>query len=103
MKVLIAGGAGYIGATTAHLFKEAGHEAVILDDLSTGHQRNVEGFEVIEGDRGHVAVLKRAFQHHEYDVVLDFAAKIQVEESMRLPKEYYLNNTFGTLALADAT
>lgn len=102
MKVLIVGGAGYIGGTTAHLFKEAGHQVVVLDNLSTGHKHNIPDFELVEGNAGDEQLLTQVFAKHKFDAVLDFAAKIRVEESMTEPKLYFTNNTVEALRLIDA-
>ena len=99
MKTLINGGAGFIGATTAKLFAAAGHDVVIYDNFSTGHKHNVDGLTVINGDSGDVATLAPALK--DVDVVLDFAAKIRVDESMEQPKLYYTNNTFDALTVID--
>ncbi len=103
MKVFIAGGAGYIGATTAHLFRQAGHEVVVFDNLSTGHRHNVPDFTFIEADLADTAAIAKALDGQNYDVVLDFAAKIRVDESVTMPKEYFESNTLNVVNLADAT
>jgi UDP-glucose 4-epimerase len=101
MKALIVGGAGFIGGTTTRLFIEAGYDVVVLDNLSTGHRHNLEGVKLIEGDVDNAALLQKLFADHQFDIVLDFAAKIQVGESMQEPKLYYQNNTLGPLVLLD--
>ncbi len=101
MKVLIAGGAGFIGGTTAQLFVEAGHKVVIIDNLSTGHRHNVPGIELIEMDVGDIGSLKSVLDAHHFDAALQFAAKIRVEESMEHPLDYLQNNAFASAALID--
>ena len=101
MRVLIVGGAGFIGGVTSQLFKKAGHEVVILDNLSTGHRHNVEGFELVEADAGDQKAVAALFKDYQFDTVLDFAAKIQVGESMEKPREYYANNTIDALNVLD--
>ena len=96
MKLLVTGGAGYIGAVVAAQLLAAGHEVVVLDDLSTGHRDGVpDGASFV---RGHLRdagdVLDQSF-----DGVLHFAAKAQVAESVEHPDLYWDNNVVGTLAL----
>ena len=98
-KVLVTGGAGYIGSVvTAHLI-EAGHRVTVLDDLSTGHRQAVHGAaEFIEGRVQDAAdVLDPS-----YDAVLHFAAYSQVGESVATPGKYWRNNVGGSLDLLDA-
>jgi UDP-glucose 4-epimerase len=102
MNVLIVGGAGYIGGTTAHFFHEAGHTVTILDNLSTGHRHNISDLHLIEGDCGDIAFLDRHLDQHTFDVVLHFAAKIRADESMEQPLKYFQNNTFNAAVLIDA-
>ncbi|MBW3537885.1 UDP-glucose 4-epimerase GalE [Candidatus Parcubacteria bacterium] len=102
MRVLIAGGAGYIGGVTAKLFQEAGHDVVVFDNLSTGHRHNLQDAELVVGDLTKPGDLQALFDGRRFDVVLNFAAKIQVEESMRRPRLYFENNSFGALRLIDA-
>ena len=63
MNVLIVGGAGYIGGTTARLFEAAKHKVAILDDLSTGHRHNIEGLEQFEAEPGDVVYVPRQTWH----------------------------------------
>jgi UDP-glucose 4-epimerase len=102
MKVLVTGGAGYIGSVVAQQLLDAGYEVVVLDDLSTGHRDAVPeaaGFEKVSlldlpATEG---VLAGGF-----DGVMHFAAKSLVGESMQRPELYYRNNVCGTLNLLDA-
>ncbi|WP_017588187.1 UDP-glucose 4-epimerase GalE [Nocardiopsis ganjiahuensis] len=99
MKLLVTGGAGYVGSVvTAHLL-EAGHEVTVLDVLSTGHRDAVPpGATLVEGDiRAAADVLDPSF-----DAVLHFAAKTLVGESVQDPGPYWDNNVGGTLALLEA-
>ena len=100
MKLLVTGGAGYIGSVVAAQLIEDGHEVVVLDDLSTGHADGVpRGAAFVEGDlRADAApVLATGI-----DAVLDFAAKSLVAESVAQPALYWQHNLGGTLALLDA-
>ncbi|MEV6395746.1 UDP-glucose 4-epimerase GalE [Streptomyces sp. NPDC051907] len=98
-KYLVTGGAGYVGSVvTAHLL-EAGHEATVLDDLSTGFRDGVPaGATFVEAD------VKDAADHLDpsYDGVLHFAASSQVGESVAKPEKYWANNVGGTMALLGA-
>lgn len=96
MKLLVTGGAGYIGAVVASQLLQAGHEVVVLDDLSTGHRDNVPtGARFVEGRvQSAGEVLDRSFGG-----VLHFAAKSLVAESVERPEIYWDNNVVGTLDL----
>ncbi|MFC6067846.1 UDP-glucose 4-epimerase GalE [Streptomyces ochraceiscleroticus] len=98
-KYLVTGGAGYVGSVVAAHLLEAGHEVVVLDDLSTGHRVGVpEGAEFIEGRVQDAAKwLDRSF-----DAVLHFAAFSQVGESVVDPEKYWRNNVGGTMDLLAA-
>ncbi|MGI9492086.1 MAG: NAD-dependent epimerase/dehydratase family protein, partial [Geminicoccaceae bacterium] len=90
-KVLVTGGAGYIGSHVVKALVGAGHEVLVLDNLSTGHAWAVGGGEIIVGDVGDRAVLEALFQAHRFEAVLHFAAHIWVGESVRDPVKYYRN------------
>lgn len=102
MKVLITGGAGYIGATIASACLDAGHEVVILDDLSTGRREYAEGREFVHGDVGDTALLDRVLGDGSIDAVVHCAASIIVPESVADPLGYYRNNVAKSIDLADA-
>jgi UDP-glucose 4-epimerase len=100
MRVLVTGGAGYIGSVVAAQLLAAGHEVVVVDDLSTGHRDAVpDGAEFHQSD---VANLEAVLGSWQLDAVIHFAAKSIVPESMREPAAYWRNNVAGTLALLDA-
>lgn len=101
-KVLVVGGAGYIGSHMVKLLLEQGHAVVTLDNLSTGFRDAVRGGEFVEGDIGDQALLDRLFPAHEFDAVMHFAAFIQVGESVEQPGKYYQNNVANTLNLLNA-
>lgn len=102
MKVLITGGAGYIGSTVASACEDAGHEVVILDDFSTGRREFVGERTLYEGDVADAELLDRLFQTEKVDAVVHCAAKIVVPESVAEPLSYYDNNVSRTLVLLEA-
>ncbi|SFT78690.1 UDP-glucose 4-epimerase [Actinopolyspora lacussalsi subsp. righensis] len=100
MKLLVTGGAGYVGSVCAARLLEAGHQVVVLDDLSTGHADAVpEGCRLVTGDvAGHASeVLAEGF-----DGVLHFAAKSLVAESTKDPARYWHGNVLTSVRLLDA-
>ena len=92
MKVMVAGGAGYIGSHTVKELLKDGFEAVIFDDFSTGKKELIIGGEVFTGDLRDDESLKRFFKLHDVRAVLHFASLIQVGESYLDPQKYYLHN-----------
>lgn len=102
MKVLVVGGAGYIGSHMVLMLSERGHEVVVLDDLSTGHREAVLAGEFVEGSMADAQLLDRLFAAHRFDGVMHFASYIQVGESVLAPAKYYRNNVANTLVLLDA-
>ena len=102
MKILITGGAGYIGSTIASACLDAGHEVVLLDDLSAGRREFVRDLPFYEGDVGDQTLLNQVFTEHAIDAVVHCAAKIVVPESVEHPLEYYTNNVGKTLVLLAA-
>ncbi|MGM0558480.1 MAG: UDP-glucose 4-epimerase GalE [Myxococcota bacterium] len=102
MKVLVTGGAGYIGSHVAYELVDAGHDVVILDNLSTGVRENVpEQAEFVLGDTGDAELTRRVLAD-EVDAVMHFAASIVVPESVERPLAYYGNNTCNTRSLLEA-
>lgn len=99
MKVLITGGAGYIGSTVASACEDAGHEVVILDDFSTGKREFVRDRILYEGDIADEALLERLCAEQQIDAVVHCAAKIVVPESVADPLGYYDNNVGKTVKL----
>ena len=100
MRLLVTGGAGYIGSVVASLLTGAGHEVVVLDDLSTGHAAAVPA--AAEFVRGTVRDDAQAVLAGGADAVLHFAAKSLVAESVASPSLYWQHNLGGTLALLEA-
>lgn len=102
MKVLVTGGAGYIGSHMVQMLCEHRIDVVTLDNLSNGYRDAVVGGEFVQGDVADAELLMRLCTRHEFDAVLHFAAFIQVGESVADPAKYYRNNLQGTLSLLDA-
>ncbi len=98
-RVLVTGGAGYIGSHVAALLRERGHRVVIYDNLSTGHRDAVLGSELVIADLADTAVLDRTLREFRPDAVMHFAAFIEVAESVRDPLKYYHNNAANTINL----
>src|SRR5688500_11824734 len=102
MKVLVTGGAGYIGSTTAQALEEAGHTPVVLDSLLTGPRVFVGDRTFYEGDIADRALLARIVEEHpDLDATIHMAARIIVPESVELPYEYYRDNVAKSLELFD--
>ena len=109
MKVLVTGGAGYIGSHTVVELIKAGHEAIIVDDLSNAKAEVVDRIETITGKRPvffrldckDKAALQAVFAAHKIDAVIHFAAFKAVGESVKKPLQYYRNNLDSTLSLLE--
>ncbi len=99
MKLLVTGGAGYIGSHVTLQLAEAGHEVIVFDNLSTGKAHAVIGAELVVGDLADGEMLDALFTRHAFDAVLHFAASIVVPESVADPLKYYANNTANMLNL----
>lgn len=101
MRVLVTGGAGYIGSHVVLQLGEAGHEVVVYDNLSTGSRDAVLAGTLVEGDLADRERLAAVFEAHSFDAVMHFAANIVVPESVADPLKYYGNNTRNTLGLLE--
>lgn len=102
MKILVCGGAGYIGSHVVRVLVERGYQVVVLDNFSTGHLGAVPKEAVIEeGDIRDRVFLGQVFQAHPIDCVMHFCANSLVGESMVEPLKYYHNNVYGTLCLLE--
>jgi UDP-glucose 4-epimerase len=102
MKVLVVGGAGYIGSHMVKQLALAGNDVITLDNLSYGYRDAVKYGEFIEGDLGDSSILDAIFQPGDIDAVMHFAGFIQVGESVIKPSMYYHNNVLNTHTLLDA-
>jgi len=101
MKILVTGGAGYIGSHVVKMLGEAGHEIIVYDNLSTGHEWAVLHGRLVVGDLADKRLLTETVSNFQPDAVMHFAAFIQVEESVFNPLKYYSNNTVNAVNLLD--
>jgi len=102
MKVLVSGGAGYIGSHAMKDLRRVGHEPIALDDLRLGHRAALLGAPLVQAAVQDRAAVEAALRSHRVDAVLHFAAYCYVGESVAQPGKYYANNVVGTLSLAEA-
>ena len=99
-RLMVTGGAGYIGSHALRALLRAGHEAVVVDDLRAGRADFAQGAKLVVADVGDRAAMARAFREHgPIDGVLHFAASLSVAESVAKPLLYYRNNVAGTANL----
>lgn len=101
-RILVCGGAGYIGSHMCKALAGAGHVPVTFDNLSTGHRWAVRWGPLVEGDLLDQPAIVAALRAHGVDAVMHFAARSLVGESMKSPGLYFRNNVTGTLNLLDA-
>ena len=101
-RILVVGGAGYIGSHMVRMLAAAGHAPTTLDNLSAGHRDAVLAGDLIEADIRDADGLRRALAGRTFDAAMHFAALAYVRESIADPRRYYDNNVLGTLRLVDA-
>jgi UDP-arabinose 4-epimerase len=101
-RILITGGAGYVGSHCAKALAAVGHEAIVFDNLLFGHRDFVRWSTLIEGDIREAAALDAIFATHRIEAVMHFAALAYVGESVTVPGRYYDVNVHGTRTLLDA-
>ena len=101
MKILVVGGAGYIGSHMVKWLLSSEHEVTTFDNLSSGYRDAVTGGEFLEGDLGSRKQLTRLFTATSFDAVMHFASFIEVAESVKDPAKYYHNNFTNTQNLLD--
>jgi UDP-glucose-4-epimerase GalE len=101
-KILVTGGAGYIGSHTVHLLEKQGYEVVVIDNLSRGHRHNVESSGFHQISLQDTDALSRILQAGRFDAVIHFAAYIAVGESTKEPELYFDNNVSGSISLLGA-
>jgi UDP-glucose 4-epimerase len=103
MRVLVTGGAGYIGSVVADELLQAGHQVVVFDNLIHGHRQAVpKNADLVVGELADRAALDRLLRPPAVDAVMHFAALIEAGESMKAPEEFFRNNTANTLTLLEA-
>jgi UDP-glucose 4-epimerase len=102
MRVLICGGAGYIGSNMTAMLAAAGYEPVVFDNLSKGHKSAIEKTKFIKGDLADYDLLVQTLKKYKTEAVMHFAAFIEVGESMAQPLKYYRNNFSATQNLLSA-
>ena len=101
-KVIVTGGAGYIGSHAVRSLAKAGYRVLILDNLSSGHREAVKGYELVECDLAEKGKVSEIFRSFCPDAVMHFAGSIEAGESMTDPKRFYNNNVANGLILLDA-
>ncbi|HXX81088.1 MAG TPA: UDP-glucose 4-epimerase GalE [Thermodesulfovibrionales bacterium] len=101
MRMLVTGGAGYIGSHVVKALGEEGYEILVFDNLSTGNDWAVLHGILVKGELSDKALLNEVMEDFTPDAVMHFAASIRVEESVREPLKYYRNNTVNTLNLLE--
>ena len=103
MKLLVTGGAGYIGSICVEQLLDQGHEVTIFDNLTEGHRRRIDPrAPLIEGDLQDREAIAAAMEQVRPEAVMHFAANALVGESMENPSKYFRNNVYGGLNLLDA-
>lgn len=102
MKVLVTGGAGYIGSITAQELVKKGHQVVIYDSLENGHRQAVKDLELVIGETQDVKFLINLIRDKKIQAVIHFAAYIEMAESYKNPYKYFYNNVYGSLQLFKA-
>jgi len=102
MRVLVCGGAGYIGSNMTAMLAAAGFEPVVFDNLNTGHRSAVGSAEFVQGDLADYDLLVKTLTKYKIEAVMHFAAFIEVGESVQMPLKYYHNNVSCTQNLLSA-
>jgi UDP-glucose-4-epimerase GalE len=101
-RVLVTGGAGYIGSHACKALKQAGYHVVAFDNLMVGHREAVRYGDLVEGDVTDTAAVRDAIARHRISAVMHFAAFLDVGESVRDPARYYRNNVAGAVSVLEA-
>lgn len=103
MRILVVGGAGYIGSVTVDLLVEDDHQVTVLDSLVSGHAEAInEEAEVVQADVRDEAALNRALANHNFDAVINYGGYILVGESLQQPGRYFASNVGGAISLLNA-
>jgi UDP-glucose 4-epimerase len=101
VRVLVPGGAGYIGSFTVDALQRAGHEVVVFDNMAFGHRQAIDA-ELVAGDLGDMAAVDACFERYQFDAVIDFAAWIEAGLSMQDAGRFFLNNTGNAIHVLNA-
>lgn len=102
MKILVTGGAGYIGSHMTKMLRESGFDVLVIDNFTTGFKTALLGAPCLYGSIGDASFLQRVFSEHSIAAVMNFASFISVGESIQKPAEYYQNNVASTFVLLQA-
>ncbi len=103
MKILVTGGAGYIGSHAVRMLLQSNYKVIVYDNLVNGHKESLPAeAELVVGDLNDKEKLDKLFKKNNFDVVMHFAAFIEVGESMKNPAKFYRNNVANTLNLLEA-
>lgn len=100
-RILVTGGAGYIGSVAVRVLQQKGYEVIVYDNLTTGKLERLKNCKFVEADLGDREALEKVFREEQIDAVMHFAASIEVEESVVNPAKYYQNNVVNGLNLLD--
>ena len=102
MKILVCGGAGYIGSNMTAVLAETGHQPIVYDNLSSGHKKAAADADFIKGDLADFNLLVKILKEKKIDAVMHFAAFIEAGESVKIPLKFYQNNVCNTRNLLAA-
>lgn len=102
MRILVTGGAGYIGSHVVLGLLRQGHEPIVLDNLSKGHPQAVSGAKLVNADIGDIEAVSEVLKKHQIEAVIHLAADSLVGESVQKPEKYFQNNLVNSLALLEA-
>jgi UDP-glucose 4-epimerase len=102
VRILVAGGAGYIGSHACKALARSGHLPVVIDDFSTGNEWAVRWGTLVRGNIGDPDLVTRVLREEKIDAVMHFAACAYVGESMTQPQKYFRNNVVNSLSLLDS-
>src|SRR5688572_11155261 len=102
MRILVTGGAGYVGSHAAKLLAREGHKVVVYDNFSYGHLEAAQGLPVVRGELSDRTLLAQTLRENQVEAVMHFAAFALVGESVTNPEKYYENNIVGSLRLLQA-
>ncbi|MGO8997823.1 MAG: UDP-glucose 4-epimerase GalE [Polyangiaceae bacterium] len=103
LRVLVTGGAGYVGSHAAKALRVAGFEPIVLDDLSVGHEWAVRYGPLVRGSIHDLDLVSRLLAEERVGAVMHFAASAYVRESLEVPEKYFRNNVAGSIALLEAS